>query len=266
MLQTISFFYLQSIGLPAIGLPSMSYSSVPKNADIDLENSVFFVGDSTVFGTGTSDPRLFSLPAQFKNLVRTHNPDFNTFNPSYAGTGTEDHLKLMSQLPENATVIYRGGASDRWCNGAWWKVGISGRKIELKTIKMTMMLFSYLLQNTSKLRKERAQEEMEYIIKKNKLNIFVLDYTVVLGVPPTSPFYDTQNPAIIRIPLYHILKKAGFTAPSGFLYKQFIAQDGGHSNDSGVKIEAVALFNYFAARNMFGLIPENIIELQNPLQ
>lgn len=242
-----------------------SFDFFLKDAEIKIKlaphHSLFFVGDSTVYGLGCSgDPTYLSLPAQLEKLMQTVNPHKKCINLGYSATSTEEHLKIMRLLPENATVFYRGGISDDWNTGdeiGRFKIG--SLILELRIIKMLNIMFSGLYQPDHQKRNALIHTELLNIVKNKNLRLYTIDYTSYPERPNSrfSDFFylpESQRPGI-HIPLKKLLTEAGYTK-NGVLKAQFISMTGTHPNDFGYFLEAFFVFNFLCQQNLLGFQPE----------
>jgi hypothetical protein len=231
-----------------------------KKAD---QNTVFFVGDSTVYGLGCSgNPAQLSLPAQLEKLMKAANPQKSCINLGYSATSTEEHLKIMQLLPKGATVFYRGGISDDWNTGdETGKFSLFGMIFELRTIKMLSILFSGLRTPDHQKRNNLIHTGLHRLLAGKKLQLYTIDYTTY-PQRPDSRFTDffylpaAQRPGT-HIPLKELLNNAGHLE-NGILKPQFISMTGTHPNDLGYFLEALFIFNFLCTKGLLGFSPDQI--------
>jgi hypothetical protein len=226
----------------------------------DPEKTVYFVGDSTVYGIGASEPATYSLPAQFEKLLQKINPQIKVINLGYPGTCTEDHLAVISRLPPNSTIIYRGGVADFFNRQGHYRLMLFGRIIDLRILKIFSLLFYKSLPGFYAGREQNIRNEFEQIMKSKKHNIYAVEYNN--AGHNNKPMFYTQK-SYHKIPLFNLLKEQGLI--DGHIFQQKYLGDGSHPNNIGYYIQAVLLFNYFCRQQMLGLKPEcvKVLELNN---
>ena len=86
--------------------PYGSYANFFENAKVTISSknpskTIFFVGDSTIFGGGASNETLFSLPAQFQSLLSRTKRPFEVVNLGYPGTTGKEHLEILQTMPSS---------------------------------------------------------------------------------------------------------------------------------------------------------------------
>jgi hypothetical protein len=227
---------------------------------------LYFVGDSTVYGSGSSDHGLYALPSQFERLMRVIKPGFRVINLGYPGTCTEEHLQMMSLLPEGAMVIYRGGVSDIWNNGSPFRVHLGDIHFECRIWKMLAMLRNQFFprRKSDKSRLVKIRREFEKIMQDKKFKLFTLDYTTAPFTDRSFPFFyretgTVDNISLGHIPLRQLLKEGGYFGPNG-LDDRFISFNARtHPNDLGYFLEAIFLVNFCCNESLFGLSKKNIL-------
>lgn len=230
------------------------FSDKLSEKDVD----VYFVGDSTIYGIGSSSPAQFSLPMQFQELMRKKFPDFKVVNLGVAGSGTEEHLELLECLPNKSTVVYRGGTSDNWRKGVSFRYRVFSFEFEFRTLKMFYMLFSRLFSSENHTRLRLLRLRLQKLLDRKKFRIFTLEYTASYPMPA---FYSSDK-RLTPVPLRSKLKKKGF-GDRGF-DKKFISKiSPAHANDMGYHIEAVLLFNFFCHQNEFGLSMSDVLSFSD---
>lgn len=224
-------------------------------ARADLDRTIFFVGDSTVFGIGSSEPNSYSLVAQLNNFLKLVNSDFHCVNLAYVGICTEELLELLTLLPPHAHIIYRGGFVDAWNKGGLFRFRIASYSFEFRSLKMIFMLFPGLLSDnfSASLRLNAVRQEMTTILQRQQ-NIYVLEYSnYIYDYGFLQPFIKTA--ALNFIPLRQLMADE-FLNSDGYLGHKYRNSSGSHPNDVGYYAEALALFNYFCHNSLFGLSPD----------
>jgi hypothetical protein len=237
-------------------------SSIPAViSGLDPKKSLFCVGDSTIFGIGASDPLRYSLPGQLESLFKKADPEIACLNLGYPVSSTEEHLQIMSLLPERAMVLYRGGIANDWNREAAFRFSLLGFNFEFKTLKMLVMKLGHFFPVHNDLRSLRIKNELFRLVSEKKLQIFVLDYTTYPLHHCPDPFYLEEGP-FQSIGLRQDLSAGGFLREKGEYFKDmFISMTGNHPNDLGYYLEAAVIFNYFCARSFAGLSPKNRTDL-----
>ena len=99
------------------------------------------MGDSTIFGGGASDEKLFSLPAQFAELLKRHDSFYSVLNLGYPGTTGKEHIEILRSLPNQSTVILRTGINDSWKRSDSFKISINGNYYEIRLLKLGLILW-----------------------------------------------------------------------------------------------------------------------------
>lgn len=220
---------------------------------MDVEKTIFFVGDSTIYGIGSSEPDRYSLPSQFERFLRMADSDFCCVNLGYVGSSTEDLLQILSLLPEGALIIYRGGFVDVWNTGNPFLFKIAGYSFEFRSLKMLYMLFPGALPDSIGTRAGRIHRQMKDILDTKKQRIFLLQYTnYQYNFGFLRPF--VKEGRIGFIPLREILDPAFLI--DGYLNKNYRNMSGSHPNDMGYYVESLFLFNYCCEHSLFRLSPE----------
>lgn len=229
--------------------------------EVDTDKSIFFVGDSTIYGIGTTEQHLYSLPVEFERLLRLFGePDWQCFNLGRPSSPTDFHLKILSSLPTGATVIYRGGFVDKWYyEGRFcFYTVIGGRVFEIRTMKMLTMLFGGWLKPPEKVRRLRLFNMFRQVIATKKLNVYVLGYSVHDDREHSIiPYCQPQETEIPIISLRESLLSSPFAGDDGLLLPKYRNLAGSHPNDAGYHIEAKILFNYFCRHGLLSLNPKS---------
>jgi hypothetical protein len=219
---------------------------------------VYFVGDSTIYGIGASVTGDYSLPAQFEKIMQEKRPGFRVLNLGVAGSGTEEHLDLLNLLPDGATVVYRGGTSDKWRLGLSFRFRFGAFEFEFRTMKMFYMLFARFLFSDTSLRIRILNRRLQKLLDRKALRIFTLDYT---ACPSLRAFYSSDQ-RLISVPLRKMIREKGFGNKG--LDRKFISNiSPAHANDMGYYIEAVLLFNFFCDKKELGLSEEDALSFQD---
>lgn len=210
---------------------------------------IYFVGDSTVYGIGASNPEFYSLPAQLERLMQRFDPELRVINLGFPGTGTEEHLLTVAQLPENSTIIYRGGINDaekcRKCS-----LMLRGN-MPFRIKELFYRLFSSILPGFCESPQQKAENDFMAVMELKNHQIYTIDYPVITH--HNLPFYAKGG--YHQIPLFSLWKEHGFTTENVVL-RQFFA-GGMELNDFGHRIESLLIFNYFCQYSLLGLSPEN---------
>jgi lysophospholipase L1-like esterase len=238
--------------------PEFFEVAVKRIKDSDPVHTIFFVGDSTVFGGGASDEKLFSLPAQFQKLLERAGSPFNVQNLGYPGTTGKEHLEILRLLPDQAKVIMRTGINDSWKRHESYKIRIFGQYFELRLLKLSMILwYGWHRDAKSESATSAYYDELTLLAKQKELDLSFVDYFLGEKTFMNSYFKDFED----FIPLAEILKDAGFFDPGGYVSRRFLSFDLVHANDLGYRLQAQAVFNWLARRSKFGLVPESALEL-----
>jgi hypothetical protein len=223
---------------------------------------IYFVGDSTIFGIGSSNPDKYSLPPQLERLMQVEFPHFHCVNTGYAGTSTADHLRVFALLPPGATVIYRGGSADTWVPpGGHLRFMLWGHLIEFRVLKMLYLLAGgFFFPNVDY--ENSLSAELQKTVKDRELRVFLLDYSTY-PQERFSALFIKNNHLFQRIPLHDYLREHGYLRPDGFLAEEYIGMTGTHPNDSGYFLEALFIYNHFCASSLFGLTPDKQRDADN---
>ena len=224
----------------------------------DAKSTLFFVGDSTVFGGGASDEEVFSLPAQFQDLLSRSGSSIKVLNLGYPGTTGREHLEVLRLLPQGARVIMRTGINDSWKRHESYKLHIFGHYFELRLLKLLMITwYGWKRDEVSESASVNYFEELKAHSQQRQFELYFVDY--FLG---EKTFMNTYfNGANNFIPLAQILLQKGFGSRDGRISEKFLSYDLVHANDLGYKLQALAVFNWFAERELLGLKKVDQLEL-----
>jgi len=238
--------------------PEFFEVAVKRIIDADPEQTIFFVGDSTVFGGGASDEKLFSLPAQFQKILERAGSALRVQNLGYPGTTGKEHLEILRLLPDQAKVIMRTGINDSWKRHESYKIRIFGQYFELRLLKLSMILwYGWNRDAKSETATSAYYDELTSLAGQKELDLNFVDYFLGEKTFMNSYFQGAKN----FIPLAEILKKAGFFDPGGYVSRRFLSFDLIHANDLGYRLQAQAVFNWLARRSKFSLDPQSTLEL-----
>jgi hypothetical protein len=216
---------------------------------------IYCVGDSTVQGLGASEPERYSMPAQLQNFVRQASPATLVLNLGYAGTCTEDHLKVLPLLPAESRVIYRGGISDKWNQaGDGFRFRMGNMVIESRLLKMLSIMFPGVFSLNPAKREELVRREFATIQKRKNLQIVTVDYTTYAKAASPDFFYLPEG-SFPRINLREELSESDFM-DNGVFRKSYVSVTGTHPNELGYYIESLFIFNRLCQDNLFGFRPE----------
>ncbi len=216
------------------------------------DSTIFFVGDSTIFGGGASNEKIYSLPAQFQNLLKRSDNSLRVVNLGYPGTTGKEHLEVLRLLPKNSKVIMRTGINDSWKRHENYKLHIFGRYVEIRLLKLGMIFwYGWVRDETSESATTAYFEELQGLAKHKSFDLYFIDYFLGEKTFMNSFFKGHSN----FIPLAQILNKAGFANQQNRISKRFLSYDLVHANDLGYRLQAQAVFNWFAARTKLNLIP-----------
>ena len=233
--------------------------SLEKIAAAKADKTIFFVGDSTIFGGGASDEKLFSLPAQFAELLKRHDSFYSVLNLGYPGTTGKEHIEILRSLPNQSTVILRTGINDSWKRSDNFKISINGNYYEIRLLKLGMIFwFGWNRDNNSNTATEDYYKELETIAKSKNLIIYFVDY--FLGETTFMNTYFKNSSYFI--PMAKILKNEGFFDQNGFISKKYLSFDLIHANDIGYRLQAQTLFNWFSSKKKFNLKPSSKIDIK----
>ena len=233
--------------------------SLDKIAAAKADKTIFFVGDSTIFGGGASDEKLFSLPAQFAELLKRHDSFYSVLNLGYPGTTGKEHIEILRSLPNQSTVILRTGINDSWKRSDSFKISINGNYYEIRLLKLGLILwFGWNRDKNSNTATEDYYRELEIIAKSKNLMIYFVDY--FLGETTFMNTYFKNSPNFI--PMAKILESEGFFDQNGFISKKYLSFDLVHANDIGYRLQAQTLFNWFSSKQKFNLKPSYKIDIK----
>lgn len=236
----------------------------------DTQNTIFFVGDSTIYGIGATEQKTASLPAQFEKLLQKVFPDHKCVNLGFPGSPTDMHLKILDTLPKGAIVIYRGGYIDRVYhadNSFKFRFIIGNKVCEIRTLKMLAMLFSGFIpiKNIDETRQLIAH--IPKIVQKNNLQLYSLGYSIYAEEHNALTRYcSSHNVAgVTIIPLRELMIGSRYLNQQQILSPEFRNLSGSHPNDVGYQVEADYLFNWFCTKKLLDL-DENHINQEKPLE
>ena len=239
--------------------PYGSYASFFESAQAkvlraDPKRTLFFVGDSTVFGGGASDELLFSLPAQFSGLLHRARSPYQVINLGYPGTTGKEHLEVLRLLPYGSKVVMRTGINDSWKRHESYKLHIFGEYVEFRLLKLMMIAwYGWSRDENSESATLAYFEELQSHAKQQNLQLYFVDYFLGEKTFMNTYFKDAEN----FIPLAEILIEEGFGSKEGLISRRFLSYDLVHANDLGYKLQAQAVFNWFARRKKLGLDQED---------
>lgn len=218
--------------------------------DAEPTNTLFFVGDSTVFGGGASDEEVFSLPAQFQGLLSRSGSSAKVLNLGYPGTTGKEHIEVLRLLPKGATVIMRTGINDSWKRHESYKVHILGHYFEFRLLKLLMIAwYGWQRDEVSESASAAYFEELKSHSQQSNFQLFFVDYFLGEKTFMNTYFEGAEN----FIPLAQILLEKGFGSSEGRISEKYLSFDLVHANDLGYKLQALAVFNWFAEREKLGL-------------
>lgn len=236
--------------------------STQKIRSVNKREVIYCVGDSTVQGLGASEPELYSMPAQLQNFIHQVAPFVSVVNLGYAGTCTEEHLKMLRLLPTGARVIYRGGISDKWNqSGDGFRFRFGKMVVESRLLRMFAILFPGVFRSSVEQRALLIQRELESIQSRQKLQIVSVDYTTYAEAVHLKPFYLSER-IFPNIALNTILTEHNFMS-EGVFQKSYVSVTGTHPNELGYYIEALFIFNQLCQQGLFGFLPEQAVSLDN---
>jgi hypothetical protein len=236
----------------------------------EVQKTIFFVGDSTIYGIGATEQQTASLPARFENFLKKVDPEQKCVNLGFPGSPTDTHLKILADLPDNATVIYRGGYIDRIYhtdNSLKFRFLIGNRVFEIRTLKMLAMLFSGFISVKNIDESRRLIRRMPEIAREKKLKMYSLGYSIYAEEHNALSRYclSHDHPEITLIDLRKIMIGSPYLNHQQILAPEFRNLSGSHPNDIGYQVEATFLFNWFCTQKLLGLNENNIVT-EKPLQ
>ena len=243
--------------------PYGSYASFFESAKAKVlqanpQKTIFFVGDSTVFGGGASDEKLFSLPAQFAGLVKRAGSSYQVINLGYPGTTGKEHLEVLRLLPYGSKVVMRTGINDSWKRHESYKLHIFGQYVEFRLLKLLMIAwYGWSRDHQSESATSGYFQELQSHAKQQNLELYFVDYFLGEKTFMNTYFKDAEN----FIPLAHILIDKGFGTKEGLISRRFLSYDLVHANDLGYKLQAQAVFNWFSWRGKLNLKKEDQFQL-----
>lgn len=235
-------------------IPQILQDFQAKNPTVTNREIIFFIGDSTMYGIGASDPLTYSLAPQLEALLRQKKAGFYCINLGYPGMCTEEGLQIMRLLPAQSQIIFRAGISDGWNPQAPFRFFIGSLVFELRSLKMFALLRHQLHHSQDLVRIKSIQKELRHILHYKKHHVYALGYPIY---PSTMPFYDTESPQITVIPLGEMLQDKGWLKDG--IFPTALRCEAFHSNDIGYRMEAQFIFNFLCEEQLFGLTPEQKI-------
>lgn len=222
------------------------------------ESTIYFVGDSTIFGGGASDEKIYSLPAQFKKLLERAGNSYQVINLGYPGTTGKEHLEVLRLLPHKSKIIIRTGINDSWKRHENYQLHVLGNYFEIRTLKLAMIFwYGWMRDEKSESATRSYFEELTDMAKKKSLDLYFLDYFLGEKTFMNTFFEDYSN----FIPLAKILNKSGFADKNSRISRRFLSYDLVHANDLGYQLQAQTVFNWFASRSKFNLSPNQKFKL-----
>lgn len=244
--------------------PYGSYANFFENAKVTISSknpskTIFFVGDSTIFGGGASNETLFSLPAQFQSLLRRAKSPYEVVNLGYPGTTGKEHLEILRLLPQEATVIMRTGINDSWKRHESYKLNLLGQYYEIRVLKLLMIAwYGWGRDENVESTSLDYLKELQNHSSQKQFNLYFVDYFLGEKTFMNTYFKEAEN----FIPLAKILKQNGFASnQTGLVSKKYLSYDLVHANDLGYKLQAQALYNWFASRQKLNLRADDQIKL-----
>ncbi|MCO4781382.1 MAG: SGNH/GDSL hydrolase family protein [Candidatus Cloacimonetes bacterium] len=221
-----------------------------KAENSDPQKTIFFVGDSTVYGGGSTDVTKYSMPAQFEKLIKKKTPNIDILNIGYPGTTGKHHLDVLRRLPENSWVVIRTGINDSWNRFDYYKFYLFGKYYEFRTLKLLVILANgWRKSEESKSVSKDYYEALNKVASEKRLNLYYVDYFLGIATFMNETFINQKN--FINLP--KILKDSGFFTKKGFIKRKYLSFDLFHANDLGYRLQAIAIYNYFCKLGSMGL-------------
>lgn len=242
-------------------------------ASADVASTIFFVGDSTIYGGGASDEELYSLPSQFQNIIFRAGSEFKVLNLGYPGTNGKEHLEVLRLLPDKAKVVMRTGINDSWRRHDSFKLNLFGKYFELRTLKLAMIIWHGWTRNSETDSATSGYNiELQRLTQSKSFDLYFVDY--FLGEQTFMNTFFEDKPTFI--PLAKILIQKGFGDSNGRISKRFLSYDLVHANDLGYQLQAQAIYNWFVEKGKWGFDPNSkfalavdegsLLNLKNTLQ
>ena len=258
IMSEITLQYLARTVNPYGSYPEFFKVAEGKIEQAKSDSTIFFVGDSTIFGGGASNEKIYSLPAQFQNLLKRSGNSLRVVNLGYPGTTGKEHLEILRLLPPSSKVIMRTGINDSWKRHENYKLHIFGHYIEVRLLKLGMIFwYGWMRDETTESATKAYFEELQTLARNKSFNLYFIDYFLGEKTFMNSFFKSHSN----FIPLAKILSEAGFSNQQNRISKRFLSYDLVHANDLGYRLQAQATFNWFAARSKLNLIPAQQFDL-----
>lgn len=221
-------------------------------------NTIFFVGDSTIYGGGASDEKMYSLPAQFQDILRRTGSTLKVLNLGYPGTTGREHIEVLRLLPDKSKVIMRTGINDAWKRHESFKIRILGYYVEVRLLKLAMIMWHGWSRNADS---ESATSAYFKELQKHKIeksfDLYFVDYFLGEETFMNTFFKDEAN----FIALAEILISNGFGDSENRISRRFLSYDLVHANDLGYRLQAQAVYNWFAEKAKWGLNPSQKLQL-----
>lgn len=225
----------------------------------DPSKTVYFVGDSTVYGGGSTNPKSFSMPAQFENLLNKSNPKVEILNLGYPGTTAKHHLEVLRRLPERSLVVVRTGINDSWNRFDYYKFYIFGKYYEIRTLKLLVILMhGWRKTEESTSLSKSYYDALDKVATEKKLKLYYVDYFLGMVTFMNKTFMGQSN--FINLP--KILKNAGYFSKKGFIQRKYLSFDLFHANDLGYRLQAIAIYNFFCREKSLGLSKQQLLPLE----
>jgi lysophospholipase L1-like esterase len=234
-------------------------SALAKAEKTDPKKTVYFVGDSTIYGGGSSDSSRFSMPVQFEKLLKVKNSQMDVLNLGYPGTTGKHHIDVLRRLPEESLVIIRTGVNDSWNRYDYYKFYLFGKYYEIRSLKLLVILIHgwRKTQESTKVSKS-YYDALNKVANEKKLNLFYVDYFLGIVTFMNESFLGKYN--FINLP--KILKDSGFFTPKGYIQRKYLSFDLFHANDLGYRLQAIAIYNFFCKQQSLGLSKEDLLPLK----
>jgi hypothetical protein len=203
------------------------------------EADLYFAGDSTIFGLGSSDPDTKSLPACFAAFMQLKKTGFRVQKLAQVNGDTQYFQRVFSALPDGAMVVYRGGFEPSGGSGSIFR-----------------RFFSAFLPGWFGTQK-RYRSELSRLIKEKGLKVFYLDYANASPMQATVGFVS----GMYRVPLLDKMKESGYFWQASIDRRLRFEGGGRGLNDSGYRLEALLLYNFFCDGGFWGLLPGDKLAL-----
>ena len=224
----------------------------------DPRKTIYFVGDSTMYGGGSTDPTKYSMPALLGKLLERKSAGLRILNLGYPGTTGKHHIDVLRQLPEKAFVVVRTGINDSWNRYDYYKFYLFGKYYEIRLLKFLVIFYhGWSRDPEANSVSNHFYDELQKVAKEKQFQLYFVDYFLGDKTFMNTFFRGRDH----FIDLAQRLKQAGFYDQRGFIQRKYLSFDLLHANDLGYRLQALSVFNFFSEKSQLGLSPKDALPM-----